>query len=152
MNYDTAVIAKHQVDLLRENIFKLCQQKPMVSTALCEALNMSKGKIKTAVDYLEKHSFIICTKVMNHKKHKWENNYTAGVRPFRCKDISEMQKERDIVTKGNKDDGKYDALIRSNKNLSVYRLTDKARPFKQGSRKSQKFVGIGSSFAMFNGA
>ena len=150
MEYEAVVIAKHKAELLREQVYKLCVI-PKSYNDLLPIIGLTKGQIKTAVDYLEKNSHLSMHKEVNRSTCRRETIFTSTNYPYTATKIDILQRQHDERNTRNNNGGQYDALIRQNKNLQVYKLMDRVKPFRQGTRKSQKFVGIGSSFAMFNG-
>lgn len=150
MEYEAVVVSKHNAELLREKVYKLCFFSQTYND-LVPALGLSKGQIKTATDYLEKHSHLTLTKVVNKSTHRKESVFTSTNYPYKATSIDVLQKQHDMKNRAENTGGKYDEIIRQNKNLQIYKLMDRVKPHREGVRKSQKFVGIGSCFAMFDG-
>ncbi len=150
MEYTDVVINRHNAELLKARVLETCKTRRKFGD-LAELLGLSKGKIKTATDFLEKNNHLLAEKVFDTQVRKWHRTFTTTTHPYRVKSLDELQAEYDKTYTSPEKFGKYDALMRQNKNLRVHKLLDRARPNRTGVRKSQKFVGIGSCFAMFDG-
>lgn len=150
MQYSEVVINRHRAEVLRGKILEICKTRTTFND-LAKILDLSKGKVKTATDFLTKGNHLIAEKVYDRQNRKWNMTFLTSKFAYRVLSIDELQNQYDMANSAPEKMGKYDAIIRKNKNLQVYKLLDRAKPNREGVRKSQKFVGIGSCFAMFDG-
>jgi predicted transcriptional regulator len=153
MKYANSVLKQYKLQVLRYTIYETCKDFPYTITQLAEKLGVAKSSLTCSLEYLEEENYIIKSSHLDKTIGKWVNYYRTSNRPYRHPDLDKMQEEfnlqrsrRDLDT-----NGPYDHLINANPNLRVIKQENKKLPRAGGVRK-EKWRGIGSSFAMFNGA
>jgi predicted transcriptional regulator len=144
---------KHDMQVLRQQIYELCLEKPLTITDLKNITGYAKAKLAYPLDYLEKENHIIKSRHLDRKTKKWNNYYRGDVKRYKAQNLEDMQKEYNLQRTQRALDvaGPYDHLIKANPNLRVIKLEHTRTGTSQGRRK-EKFRGIGSCFAMFEGA
>lgn len=149
MDYDEKIFNTYQLDVFKKQIYDLCNEKQHTHVQLSETLKNPQGNVEVVVRFMLKNGYLTSEKVLIGSK--WVRRYKATQKEFKVRDLDEMQYKYDNRMVRTKEKGKFDDIINSNPNLTVHKLIDKMKPCLQGRRKNEKFTGIGSSFAMFNG-
>lgn len=149
MDYDEKIVKIYELDLFKRQIYDLCNKKQLTHNELAETLKNPQGNVEVIVRFMLKNGYLSCDKVLIGSR--WVRKYKTTQKEFKVRDLDEMQQKHDSRMVRHLEKGKYDDIINANPNLTVHKLMDRVKPYRAGRRKHQKFTGIGSSFAMFNG-